>query len=118
MNLYTDEDSSSHSLVRSLRKSGYDVQTTLEAGMSGSEDCLQLVHSIQTDRIFLSRNRTDFENLNLLVEMCGGHHPGIFVICRNATSKMKDHEIVRAIANLSTSGVEIADRLHILNQWR
>jgi hypothetical protein len=31
---------------------------------------------------------------------------------------MKDHEIVRAIANLEAAGVPIESELHVLNHWR
>lgn len=119
MNLYLDEDSSEKALAEMLKAAGYDVLRTQEAGKISAADPLQLVHAIQTNRIFLTRNHTDFENLKLLLETAAGHHPGILVICRgkNPKDKMKNFEIVRAISNLANSGTPIADQLHILNHW-
>jgi hypothetical protein len=31
---------------------------------------------------------------------------------------MKDHDVLRAIANLEHVGVPIANELHVLNDWR
>ncbi len=120
MNLYLDEDSSSQLLARLLRKAGHDVQTAFDVGNSGISDPLQLVHAILSNRTLLTHNHEDFSELHALVEIARGHHPGILLIRNDNHAKRDVNEsgIVRANAKLLASGVEIADKLHILNHWR
>jgi hypothetical protein len=59
-------------------------------------------------------------DLHDLVKETQGSHPGILVIRfdNDPSRDMKDHDVVRAIANLEQAGVPIAGELHILNHWR
>lgn len=68
----------------------------------------------------LPYNHEHFEELHNLVLAAGGHHPGIFVICRenDPTRDLTRRGIVQAIANLLASGIPLADGFHILNHWR
>src|SRR4051794_8738143 len=120
MNLYLDEDASATALATMLKTAGHDVVRTHEVGNAGIDDPLQMIYAIKTNRVFLTRNHKDFENLSLLLEIAQGHHPGILVTCQGSSLKdaLKNFEIVRAISNLVDSGTSIPDTLHILNHWR
>ena len=68
----------------------------------------------------LTQNHDDFKLLHELVRLVGGHHPGMFVVRKDndPTRDMSPKAIGRAIRNLATAGVPIADSFHILNHWR
>ena len=55
-----------------------------------------------------------------LVLLVAGHHPGILVVRRDNDPRrdLRPRGIVRALRNLSASGVSIPDQLHIVNHWR
>jgi hypothetical protein len=76
--------------------------------------------AVQADLLLLTRNYDDFEDLHLVIQATGGRHPGILVahLDNDPTRDMKDRDIVRALANLTASGVPIANEFHILNHWR
>src|SRR5262249_30347626 len=106
--------------ARRLRQAGHDVQLPQDAGMGGEDDPVHLTHAIEEDRVWLTYNYGDFENLHNLVIKVKGHHPGILVVRRDNDPKrdLNLAGIVRAIANLEAAGVPIADQYIILNHWR
>jgi len=120
MRLYLDEDISSTLLAQLLRSTGHDVQTPTEAGMLGEDDPVQLTHAVQEDRVLLTGNQDDFQNLQNLAMALRGHHPGILVVCKENNPKrdLTIRGIVRAIGKLLVAGVPTADQLIILNHWR
>ncbi len=120
MRLYLDEDSASTLLVQLLRSAGYDVQTPTEVGMLGVDDPVQLTHAVREDRVLLTCNQDDFQNLQNLATALRGHHPGILVVCKENNPKrdLTERGIVRAIGRLLAAGVPTTDQLIILNQWR
>jgi hypothetical protein len=120
MRLYLDDDSVSALLVRLLAQAGHDVQQPADVGMSGLDDPIHLTHAVRQDRVLLSHNYRDFENLHDLIKAVGGRHPGIFVVRKDNNPRRDLHErgIVRAIAKLIAAGVPIADQYTILNHWR
>jgi predicted nuclease of predicted toxin-antitoxin system len=120
MRLYLDDDSVGHILIQLLRRAGHDVQTPTAVGLAGSADAVHLRHAIQDNRVCLTRNYSDFEDLHLLILEAQGHHPGILVIRRDDDPKrnLSPAGIVRAIRNLEAAGVPIADEYIILNAWR
>lgn len=120
MRLYLDEDSASAFLVRLLRKAGHDVQTPADVGNRSKKDPVQLTHSIQESRAFLTRNYCDFEDLHNLILQARGHHPGILVVRKDQPPKggLSPHGIVRAIANLLGANLPLEDSYHVLNHWR
>src|SRR4051794_24585175 len=105
MNLYLDEDTIDAALIGLLRRGGHDVQTTGEVGMRGESDPVQLVHAITEQRVLLTHNHDDFEDLHDLVIVAGGHHPGILIVRRDndPTRDLTARGIARAIANLVAS---------------
>jgi predicted nuclease of predicted toxin-antitoxin system len=120
MRLYLDDDSASVVLARLLRNAGHDVQLPGHAGMAGREDPVHLAHAIRADRVLLSANYGDFENLHDLVMAARGHHPGILIVRKDNDPKrdLKSTGVVRAISKLIGAGALVADHYIILNQWR
>ena len=49
-----------------------------------------------------------------------GHHAGILIVRfdNDPRHNLTDRGIATAISKLESSGVPIADRIHVLNQWR
>ena len=120
MRIYLDDDSIELLLIRFLRQGRHDVQLPADVALRGSDDAVHLTHSIHEDRVMITRNYRDFENLHNLIAEAKGHHSGMLVVRRDndARRNMKPHDIVRAIQNLVASGLPVADSYHELNQWR
>jgi len=119
MNFYLDDDSIPLVLVQMLRRAGHDVEQPAELGLQGEDDAVHLLHAIRVNRIFLSHNYDDFQNLHDLVIESGGRHPGILMVRRDGGSRdMAPAQVVRSIANFAASGLTIYNEFVILNQWR
>jgi Domain of unknown function (DUF5615) len=120
MKLYLDDDSADALLVALLGREGHDVESPAEAGMVGQYDSVHLTHAVREDRVLLSRNHDDFENLHDLIVQVQGHYPGLMIVRRDndPSRDLKPAGIVRAIRNLLAAGVPIRDGFHILNHWR
>src|SRR5712691_5280466 len=102
MRLYLDDDLAGPHLTQMLRNAGHDVLRPADVGLAGEDDVVHFTRAIREDRIMLSRNYRDYENLHDLILEARGHHPGILVIRRDDKSKrnMTRADIVRAIRNL------------------
>ncbi len=120
MRLYLDDDICGDALVKALRKAGHDVRIPADAGLSGHSDALHLAFAIRESRILLSRNYKDYEDLDNLIKVAVGSHPGILVIRRDNAEKrnMQPHDIVHAIRNLERAEVQITNEYTILNVWQ
>jgi predicted nuclease of predicted toxin-antitoxin system len=120
MRLYFDDDSASTLLARLLRHAGHDVRLPAEIGASGENDAVHLTHAALENRICLSHNYDDFEDLHDLVVAVQGHHPGIIVVRKdnNAKRDLDEKGIVRAIGKLLAAGVDLVNHFYVLNHWR
>jgi predicted nuclease of predicted toxin-antitoxin system len=120
MNVYLDEDSSARVLINSLRKSGHDVAFPEDLGHAKHTDPEVLRRAILLDRVLISQNHGDLEDLHDLLMAAGGHHPGILIVRRDndPTRDFSPRGIVRAIEKLAQSGLAIQDNFYVLNQWR
>jgi hypothetical protein len=120
MKLYLDEDTASALLADLLRKAGHDVASPVDAGLLGRSDTVQLTHALLDERVSLSRNYEDFEELHVLVRHAQGQHQGILIVRRenDATRDMSAKGIVAAIRKLETAGLMLANEYVVLNQWR
>jgi predicted nuclease of predicted toxin-antitoxin system len=119
MRLYLD-DVASPLLARLLAVAGHDVQSPIDAAMVGAEDAVHLAHAVRNDRVSLTRNYDDFQDLHDLIGAVHGHHPGILVV-RLDNDPRRDltaRGIVRCLRNLEAANVPVADQYIILNQWR
>jgi predicted nuclease of predicted toxin-antitoxin system len=120
MRIYLDDDGASPLLARLLRQAGHDVVLPASVGLAGRSDQVHLAYAIRDGRGLLTKNYGDFEELDELIIVAQGHHPGIFVVRQDndPTRDLKPAGIVRAIGNLLAAGVPIPDNYHILNHWR
>jgi predicted nuclease of predicted toxin-antitoxin system len=120
MRLYLDDDSASLLLVQLLRRAGHDVQRSVDAGLAGADDPVHLGHAVRVDRVLLSHNHRDFQNLHNLVLIVQGDHPDILVVRKDNNPKrdLNEQVIVRALAKLLAASVALADQFYVLNHWR
>jgi hypothetical protein len=120
MRIYLDEDLASALLIRLLQKAGHDLETPAGAGLVGRSDPVNLTYAVHENRVCLTANYQDFEELHLLVRETRGGHTGIVVVrqdndpARDLTPK----GIVAALRKLESAGVPIANEYIILNHWR
>jgi predicted nuclease of predicted toxin-antitoxin system len=120
MNLFIDEDSVQTLLVRLLGQAGHDLITSLDVGLGGHADAMRLIRAIRENRVLLSHNHDDFEDLHLLIKEAKGSHPGIFIIRKDndPARDMSPRGIVHAIDKFSKSGAPLVNEFVILNHWR
>ncbi len=120
MRFYLDDDAASPELAGRFRKAGHDVQVPRDVGLPGQDDAVHLTHAIRQDRVCISYNYGDFENLHNLIMAAKGHHPGILVIRRDndPTRDPTPRGIAKALANLLASRCPVTDQYQVLNQWR
>jgi hypothetical protein len=120
MRVYLDDDVAGVLLAQLLRKAGHDAQRPVDVNMTGEDDSRHLAHAVRENRVLLSRNHDDFENLHDLVAAVGGHHSGILIVRKDNNPKrdLSFAGIVRAIANMLAAGVPIKDQFIVLNHWR
>jgi predicted nuclease of predicted toxin-antitoxin system len=120
MRIYVDEDLAAGLLVRLLQNAGHDVAAPAGAGMLGRSDAAQFTFAIHENRVCLTGNYDDFEELHFLVREASGSHPGILVVrqdndpARDLTPK----GIVAAMRKLEAASVPVANEFTILNHWR
>lgn len=115
LSLLLDEDSQAKYLVNLLRAAGYNVVTVNEVGITGFPDDKVLDYARQYNRIVVTRNCDDFQELHQVNPI----HPGIFAIYRDAepTKNMSYQAIVKSIGNLEVGDLTLANQFIILNQW-
>ena len=120
MKIYIDEDVASTLLVRVLSKAGHDVKSPAQEGLLGHSDAVQLTFAIHDNRVYLTANYKDYEELHHLVREAHGNHPGILAVRRenDPTRNMTPKGVVYAIRKLEAAGVPIANEYIVLNQWR
>ena len=120
MRLYLDDDSAHPLLIRLLRQAGHDVILPADVGMVGKADPVHFIFAAREDRVLISRNYRDFQDLHDLIMQTKGHHPGIFIVRRDNGGKrnLSPRDIVRAIGNLLAAAIPVADQYIILNQWQ
>lgn len=89
-------------------------------GAVGAPDPVHLTEAIRDDCLLLPRNAGDFNLLHDLVLASGGGHPGLLLVHldNDPTRDLTPRGIATAIARLESSGLALADQLHVLNRWR
>jgi hypothetical protein len=115
MRLLLDEDSQSRLLIRLLTEAGHDVLTVGDADLIGHSDAEVLKCAMQHDRTLLTRNVDDF----LALHEEEAVHPGISAEYeyREPAKNTSAVRIVQAVANLESSGCDIAGQFIALNAW-
>jgi hypothetical protein len=96
------------------------VQIPSDVGLRGRRDSTHLRHAVGEQRVVLSQNYKDFEELHELIMDTQGHHPGILVVRRDNNPKrdLDERGIVRALGKLIAAGFPMADEYQVLNHWR
>ena len=120
MRVLVDENMSSHRLAARLQSAGHDAVLATDVGLVSVADARVLAWAVAQDRPVLTRDHDDFTALHDLVVAVGGHHPGILVVRFDNDSRhnLTERAIAMALGNLESSGVVIADGIHVLNHWR
>jgi predicted nuclease of predicted toxin-antitoxin system len=115
LRLLIDEDTQDARLVSMLRTEGHAVVTVNEAGLRGQADSVVLAHAAADQRVVLTFNCCDFLELH----EASPAHSGIVTIYqgRDLRKNMTFAEIVTALANLTTSGWNLAEQFVVLNAW-
>ena len=120
MRLLLDENMRDPVLATRLKAQGHDPILASDAGLLSATDPRVLIWAIAQALPVLTRDNEDFEDLHDLVTAAAGHHPGVLVVRfdNDPRHNLTDRGIASAIKKLESSGVPIADRLHVLNLWR
>jgi predicted nuclease of predicted toxin-antitoxin system len=115
LSLLLDEDSQAKALVKLLKASGNDVLTVNDAAIAGSPDDQVLDYARQTDRVLLTRNCSDFQELHEINSI----HPGILAVYQDPdfSKNMNYQQITQAVKNLDQSSLVLSDQFIVLNQW-
>ena len=111
---------SSHRLAARLRAAGHDVVLATEVGLTTVADARVMAWAAGQGCPVLTRDHEDFADLHDLIMVAGGHHPGVLIVRfdNDPSHNLTERAIATAMSNLESSGVEFADRIHMLNHWR
>ena len=114
--LLLDECAYKATLRLRLLDAGFAVTTAVEAGLLGADDDTIFTYAVAHGLCILTKNPDDFRVLH----EAHPHHPGIFLVYQDndVSRDMTDLEIVRALQNVLSSGLPIANEVHALNHWR
>lgn len=120
MKLYLDEDIASRHLAQALRKAGNDVVVPADVGQAGKSDTLQFTYAVESDRVMVTGNHRDFEDLHDLIHACHGSHPGVLAVRKDNDRRrdMKPNHILAAIGNFSEMVASVRNHFICLNDWR
>ena len=110
-----DEDTQDKLLIKLLRQAGHEVLSVNEANLMGEDDPIVLNYALRNQRIVLTYNCDDFEELH----EASSQHSGIIGIYRDDKyfKNMSFKQIVKAIANLEAAQIPVAGQFVNLNQW-
>ena len=115
LKLLIDEDSQAKLLVTLLLQAGHDVLTVNDADLSGQADSIVFNYACKEGRLVLTRNYDDFQALHKANSL----HPGILVVYHDDdySKNMSHQEIVKALSNLETAKIPLANQFIALNHW-
>lgn len=113
--LLIDEDTLAKVLVKMLKEADHDVLTVNEVGLSGEPDEVVLNYARKNQRILLTRNCQDFEELHLENSV----HSGIFAVYENQDRRkdLSRKDIIKAIENIELASIPLANQFISLNHW-
>lgn len=115
LRLLIDEDSQAKLLITLLKQASHDIITVNEESLSGQPDEIVFDYAQREKRLILTRNYDDFQALH----NANPNHSGILVICedQNTSKNLSFKEIVKALANLETANIPLANQFIALNHW-
>jgi ABC-type branched-subunit amino acid transport system ATPase component len=101
-----------------MLKAGHHVQipADVQPSLAGADDAVHFNHACTTGQVILTYNPADFMQLH----QQHSNHPGILAVYQDndPTKDMTYTEIVRAIANLEETDVQLAGGFWVLNAYR
>jgi hypothetical protein len=102
-----------------LRAAGHDVVTATEAGLRNVRDADVFAAAIADNRIVLTNNCKDFVELHEERMRQNQPHPGLFFVFlqNNPNGDMSYDEIVKAIANLEATPLQLISNCHTMNSY-
>src|SRR2546421_7788485 len=108
-----DADIQDKLLARYVRSAGHDLVTANEVGLRTADDETILRYAAAESRVLITFNGEDFTRLHGRFP----EHSGVVVIhkYREARKDLTRPQIVRALANLETSGWNIRGQITSLN---
>ncbi|MCB0154903.1 MAG: DUF5615 family PIN-like protein [Anaerolineae bacterium] len=118
LKIYLDDCAFAHRLRQLLIEAGHEVQVPAEVDppLTGASDEVHFAHAQTTGQIILTLNPKDF----LVLQQKSPRSPGIFAVYQDndPSRDMSYADIVRAIANLESTGAPIAGGFWALNGYR
>ncbi len=119
LNLFIDECCLNKLLLQALIDADHNVQTVSEVGLKGKPDSAIFEHAIAENRIILTHNCVDFQQLSEQRLASGKHHPGIFLVFlfNNPKRDLSFAEIVNGITNFESTQASPVDMTITINQY-
>lgn len=107
-------------LVGKLIAAGHDVATVTDLGLTRKSDHQVFAVAIDLQRMILTVNCADFVELSESHKFKSRGHPGLLLLYRhNIPSKELSYDdVVRALANLEATGIQLANLAHKLNDYK
>lgn len=99
--LYFDEDMSAI-VAAKLRKIGWDVLTTQQAGNSGKSDVAQLEYASREGRILVTRNYADFQEIHQQFLQKRKPHAGIIICFWRPDSQRMVEALIETLEKVSS----------------
>lgn len=110
-----DEDSNRRGLVQALRARGFDVLTTLEAGLGGRPDEESREYAASQGYVLYTCNVGDFFELHAAWLRAGRSHAGL-ILCRQQYSIGEQwRRLLKLIA--ACSAEEMTNQVEFLSAW-
>jgi predicted nuclease of predicted toxin-antitoxin system len=98
--LYFDEDADGR-LADALRRRGYDVETTADAGRLSADDEPQLAYAASRQRVLVTHNVKDFPDHHVAWMQAARTHGGIVILIGHDTVGTWLRRMVRLLSRLS-----------------
>jgi hypothetical protein len=116
--LLLDENMSDRRLASRLQ--AHDPVLAIDVGLKSTTDARMFIWAIIQAVSMLTRDSEDLTDLHDLIMAAGGYHSGVLVVRfdNDPRHNLTDRGIATAITKLESSGIPIADRIHVSNQGR
>ena len=116
LKLYLDDCAYSKRLRKMLLEHGHQVMTPFEAGTAGATDLTHFEYARSHQLVIITKDADDFEALHRQHQP----HFGVLAICEEAdrSKNMSYTDIVKAIENLTSANIPLANHFYVLNHWR
>lgn len=117
---YLDDALDHDLLIRVATARGHRLISPRSINPSGKHDALHFLNAVSNKMPIITRDADDFEALHDFALGIGGHHFGLITVPDETQQRknMAAKEIARALTNLESAGVPLADQLVVLNHYR